>query len=144
MKHTCPLTATTLTLATLITVAILLTTGCVERIIHVDSTPAGAIVTLNGQEIGPTPADTGFLWYGTYDVQLRLDGYEPLDAPKKITAPIYQWPLIDLFFEVFWPGTITDEHQWNFTMNPTTPADPNTLLESAVNLKTRLNTTDPQ
>ena len=115
--------------------ACLLTVGCVERIIRIDSTPPGAIVTLNGQEIGPTPADTGFLWYGTYDVQLRLDGYEPLEAPKKISAPIYQWPLIDLFFETLWPGTITDEQQWNFTMTPMTPTDPNTLLQDAVSLK---------
>ena len=52
-------------------------TGCnrVERNLQVTSNPPGALVYLNGQEAGRTPMNKSFVWYGTYDVQVRKEGY---------------------------------------------------------------------
>ena len=66
----------------------LTTLGCVERVITVTSRPAGAIVWLNDQEVGATPVTVPFTWYGTYDVVLRMNGYEPIHAPKKAATPL--------------------------------------------------------
>lgn len=51
--------------------------GCVERTISITSDPSGALVFLNDEEIGRTPCEASFLHYGTYDVRIVKDGYEP-------------------------------------------------------------------
>ena len=52
--------------------------GCgVERTLQIESNPPGALVHLNGEEVGRTPMRKAFVWYGTYDVQLRKDGDLP-------------------------------------------------------------------
>ena len=59
----------------LIAVALLFCGGCgVERTLQIESDPPGALVTLNGNEVGRTPTRKEFVWYGTYDVQLRRRG----------------------------------------------------------------------
>lgn len=50
-----------------------LLSGCVERLITVKSNPSGAIVFLNDEEIGRTPATVPFRFYGVYDVRLELE-----------------------------------------------------------------------
>ena len=56
----------------------LLCTGCVRRTISIVSNPPGALVWLNDREVGRTPIEVEFLYYGTYDVRIVKDGYEPL------------------------------------------------------------------
>ena len=40
---------------------------------RVQSDPPGALVYLNGEEVGRTPLAHDFLWYGNYDVELRSE-----------------------------------------------------------------------
>src|SRR5438045_3252646 len=54
--------------------------GCVRRTLAVRSDPPGALVYLNGVEVGRTPVQRDFVWYGTYDVQVRKDGYDTIKA----------------------------------------------------------------
>ena len=62
--------------ATALGATALLGAGCgVERTLQVNSDPPGALVSLNGEEVGRTPMRKMFLWYGTYDLELRKDGY---------------------------------------------------------------------
>lgn len=46
-------------------------TACVERTISITSTPSGALVHLNDQEVGRTPLTVPFTYYGVYDVRLE-------------------------------------------------------------------------
>lgn len=102
--------------------------GCVERTLSVQSTPPGALVYLNDQESGRTPMQHDFLWYGTYEVTLRMDGYESLKTRADILPPIYQWPGLDLFAEIL-PITIKDHHTIAYTLRPCAPAgDPQALV----------------
>ena len=57
---------------------VLLLSGCVERQLTIKTIPAGALVTLNDEEIGPSPVTTSFNWYGDYNVRISKDGYETL------------------------------------------------------------------
>ena len=66
----------------------------------VKSDPPGALVYLNGEEVGRTPMTRDFTWYGTYDVELRKEGYETLKTSGKVIAPWWQWVPIDLFAEL--------------------------------------------
>jgi hypothetical protein len=81
----------------------------------VQSNPAGALVFLNDQEIGRTPVTRNFKWYGTYDVEVRSEGYETLRTKAKVWAPWWQWAPIDLV-AVFIPG-LEDHHELNFTLH---------------------------
>jgi hypothetical protein len=89
--------------------------GCAQRTLTINSEPSGALVYLNGDEVGRTPLKYDFNFYGDYDVVLRKDGYETLKTHQNLTAPIYMWPPIDLFSEAL---GVKDKRQWNFAMSP--------------------------
>src|SRR5436190_9742910 len=82
--------------------------GCgVEREMTIESDPPGALVYLNDTEVGRTPLKKDFTWYGKYDVVLRKDGYEPLQAKTDVNAPWWQWVPFDFFAELS-PVRLTD------------------------------------
>jgi hypothetical protein len=91
--------------------------GCVERTISITSEPPGAVVWLNDVEIGRTPVETDFTFYGVYDVRLRLEGYEPLLTSAVAKAPVYDLPAIDLLAEAV-PATIESRIDWHFALVP--------------------------
>jgi len=91
--------------------------GCLERTIVVTSEPPGAVVWLNDQELGRTPVETDFTFYGTYDVRLRLEGYEPLVTSRVASAPIYEVPGLDIFAEAV-PAKIATRLEWHFDLVP--------------------------
>src|SRR5687768_9820611 len=74
----------------------LLAAGCVgvRRELTVESDPPGALVYLNGEEVGRTPLTKEFVYYGTVDLQLRKDGYDLLEDRPNVWAPIWQIPPI--------------------------------------------------
>lgn len=54
------------------------------------SDPSGALVHLNDQEVGRTPVDVPFLFYGEYDVRLSKEGYKALWTSAKAKAPWWE------------------------------------------------------
>src|SRR5688500_11766935 len=96
-------------------------TGCLERTISISSEPARALVWLNDVEVGRTPLEVDFTFYGTYDVRLDLDGYEPIVTSRTTKAPIYEYPGLDLLAEAV-PTTIETNIRWHFALRPTLEA----------------------
>jgi len=92
-------------------------TGCVERRISITSDPSGARVWLNDQEVGETPVEVDFTWFGVYDVRLKKDGYEPLVTTAEAKAPLHEQPGID-FVAMAIPGTSRTNIAWHFTLEP--------------------------
>lgn len=113
--------------------------GCVERTMTLDSTPPGALVYLNDQEIGRTPLTKDFLWYGNYEVIVRAEGYETLKTTSNVKAPWWQWVPIDLFAEIL-PIPFKDHQQFTYTLTPasTQPADPDGLMKRGLQLQSEL------
>ena len=103
--------------------------GCVRRTISISSDPPGALVWLNDREIGRTPVEIEFLYYGTYDVRLSRDGYEPLHAPAEAKPPWWDTIPLDLISEVV-PGEQVSRIEWHFDLQPL-QNDPDELLERA-------------
>jgi PEGA domain len=95
--------------------------GCVERILTVQSNPPGALVYLNGQEMGRTPVQRDFTWYGTYDVTVRHEGYETIKKPEPVIAPIYEWVPFDLVAELL-PIPLKDRRTLTYDLKPMPPA----------------------
>jgi hypothetical protein len=113
--------------------------GCVQRTLQIESSPPGALVYLNGEEVGRTPMRKNFVWYGTYDVQLRKEGYHTLSRKTKVWAPWWQWPPIDLVAELL-PLPLEDNHYARYRLKPVTEheADPQQVLSRAKEIRQRL------
>jgi hypothetical protein len=113
--------------------------GCVERSIDVTSNPPGALVTANDQEIGRTPFSRQFTWYGTYEVQVRKDGYQTFKAETPVIAPWWQWIGFDLIAEIL-PVRLEDHHEISYTLKPFSDehSDPESLVQRAQGLRERL------
>ena len=123
--------------------AALVAGGCVERTLQIRSEPPGALVYLNGEEAGRTPMRKTFIWYGTYDVQLRKEGYVTESAETKVWAPWWQVPPIDLVAEVL-PVPLRDRHVVTYRLKQQTErqTDPALLLERAAGMRGRLRSSE--
>jgi hypothetical protein len=111
--------------------------GCVRRQMTITSEPAGAMVYLNDREVGRTPLTTDFLWYGTYDVQLRKDGYETLSTRTRVVAPWWGWPPFDLAAEMM-PFHPTDHRQFNYVMSERQEEPTSALVARGIEFKSRM------
>lgn len=112
--------------------------GCVQRELTVQSNPSGAIVLLNDREMGRTPFTHSFLWYGTYDVVLRKDGYQTMKTSADVNAPFWQWVPLDAVTN-FLP--LRDEHVIRFDLKPEPPLDVTALIARGQILQQQLQST---
>ena len=111
--------------------------GCVERKLTVISTPPGARVYLDGQEMGITPVTFRFDWYGKREFLLRRDGYRTLREVCDVHEPFYERPFINIVSDLT-PLPFTDHKTIEFTMQPVTEVNRETLLDRANEMKYRL------
>jgi hypothetical protein len=93
---------------------LLLCGGCVERVMRISTDPPGARIYVNGEERGITTPrrpviEVPFLWYGSYGITVRKDGYHTEDVSHTVRAPPYQWVGPDLFAEIL-PVRFRDVH----------------------------------
>ena len=95
--------------------------GCVERTLSITSEPRGALVYLNDEEVGRTPLEVPFTFYGTYDVRLEAAGHKPLWTMQEAKAPFWETPGIDLFAEMVPNGQ--SRIDWHFEMQPEVDAE---------------------
>ena len=97
--------------------------ACVERKLFIRSDPPGAEVCLSGRKAGQTPLTVPFDYYGTRDVEMRLDGCKAVRKHVEVPAPWYQYFPLDLFTDLLWPGTIEDVHEVFFVLEPYSAGD---------------------
>lgn len=93
-------------------------TGCVERILAVRSDPPGARVFVDGREVGTTPCDHEFSFYGTVEVTLRAPGRLSRRELATLPAPWYQVFPLDFFTDLVIPWTIRDVHELSVELEP--------------------------
>ncbi len=97
--------------------------GCqsVQRRMTIRSNPPGAMVLVDGREIGYTPASVDFTYYATREVTLVKDGYETLTTLQSFEKPWYQYPGIEFVSDNLLPVTVTNRHDLTYNMRPTVP-----------------------
>lgn len=88
---------------------VILASGCVRRRLTVRTSPPGAVVSVDNQVIGTTPAASPFLFYGTREIRVEKDGYRTETLQRRISPPWYQYPGIDFVAETLWPWELRDE-----------------------------------
>ena len=101
----------------LVGVTMLSSGGCIRRTLAITTEPSGALLWLNDREVGRTPVEVDFDYYGTYDVRLEQDGYEPMMTSGQADAPWWDTVVVDLFAEAV-PGTLTSRIEWHYVMKP--------------------------
>lgn len=112
--------------------ALVLLPGCLKRTISITTEPEGALVTLNDVEVGRTPLETDFTFYGTYDVRIRREGYEPIVTKAKASVPVQELPGIDLAAEAL-PVRMHNVVRWHWDLTPRVEnAMPKAEAEAAV------------
>lgn len=92
--------------------------GCVSRRMTFVSNPPGAMVLLEGKEIGYSPASADFIYYGTRQVTMIKDGYETKTEFVTVPAPWYQWPGIEFFADNFSLHRVNDRRYFKFDLQP--------------------------
>ena len=112
--------------------------GCVERRLTIATEPSDAIVYLNDEEIGRSPVTVDFNWYGVYQVQIIKPGFDILNDQRQLAAPAHDSFPWDFFAEVLWPGTITDEYNWKFTLEPAVNMPSEELLQKAEKMRKQM------
>ena len=117
---------------------ILFSSGCVERRLTIKSTPPGALVLLNDEEIGPTPVTTSFNWYGDYNIIISKEGYETLKTHRMLKGPWYDRFPFDFFAQILMPKKIVDSYEWTFTLSEKQLMPRETLIKNAEDLQKKL------
>jgi hypothetical protein len=112
--------------------------GCVERRLTINTRPQGAMVVLNDEEIGQSPATVPFNWYGDYNVRISKEGYETLKTHRRLKSPWYDKFPWDFFAQVISPKKIRDSYEWTFELSPKQPPDREQLIQKAQDLKEKL------
>ena len=95
--------------------------GCVHRRVTINSNPSGALVRIDGKDIGYTPASIDYTWYGTREIQLLKDGYETQTQLVEIGAPWYQKFPLDFVSDNFLGTHVRDHRRFDFNMQPKQP-----------------------
>lgn len=118
---------------------VLSSSGCVYRRLTIRSNPPGAIVEVNGQRIGTTPASMDFTYYGTYDIKMSKPGYQTLTVKQPVAPPWYQIPPLDAVSDNLIPVQVTNRHDflWNLTPLPPEAFDDHRLRDRGQEYRTR-------
>lgn len=109
--------------------------GCVSRRITINSDPAGALVYMDGEELGYTPVSTDFTYYGTREFTLVKDDYETLTVLQKVRTPWYQVPPLDLISDNFLPGRVTDRNNFFYRLQKRESVRTKDLIDNAHRLR---------
>ncbi|MEE8105073.1 MAG: hypothetical protein V3T86_06020 [Planctomycetota bacterium] len=92
--------------------------ACVERRLHIRTDPEGAWIRVNGEPKGRSKLKWEFDHYGTILLEADLDGYARYYQPHKLKMPWWQYPVLNFFADVLWPGRIVDEQEVVLKLQP--------------------------
>ena len=110
--------------------------GCVKRTVTITSQPQGALVWVNEREVGRTPLEFEFLYYGEYDVRIEGDGQEPIMTSRWPDRPIWDAPVVDLVAEMS-PFRFESNPVWHFELEERND-DQESLVQRAKFLSTSI------
>lgn len=119
--------------------------GCVDRFLAIHSDPPGAAVYLDGEKVGTTPCEVGYIWYGTRDLVLELRGYTLIRQQVVLNPPWWQITPLDLVTDVVIPFTIRDRMAVSYTLEtaPVSREEVDAVLQKADELRKKAEAPSP-
>jgi hypothetical protein len=121
--------------AALLAALLLSMTGCVRRRLTVRTTPPGAQVFIDDQEIGTTPCSASYVYYGTRKITLMKDGYRTETVFQKIPPPWYEISPLDFLAENVYPLEVRDERIVDVQLVPEELVPQQKLIDRAALLR---------
>ncbi len=119
-------------------IAGLISGGCVERRLTINTKPEGALVVLNDEEIGTSPVTVSFNWYGDYCVRISKPDFETLNTHRELKGPWYDHFPFDFFAQTVNPKRIIDSYEWTFELSPKQQISREELVQKAREMKKQL------
>ncbi|MBL05753.1 MAG: PEGA domain-containing protein [Planctomycetota bacterium] len=83
--------------------ALLLLSGCVQRVLRIESDPPGASVYVNGKAAGKTPLEHPFDFYGEFEIVLRHTDHQSKRIVHEASPPWYAYFPMDMIVEFLLP-----------------------------------------
>jgi hypothetical protein len=109
--------------------------GCVRRRMTIRTSPPGAQVFVDDQEIGTTPCSASYVYYGTRKITVMKDGYRTETIFQKFNPPWYEIPPLDFVSENLIAREIRDERIVDIQLVPEQEVPQQKLLERAQSLR---------
>lgn len=116
-------------------IALVSSPGCIHRRVTVRTDPPGALVLLEGEEVGYTPYSFDFTYYGTREFTLVKDGYETVTVLQKVPKPWYQRFPLEFVTDNFSVVKINDRHDYTYRLRPQVIVPTQELLDRASGLR---------
>ena len=114
---------------------LLISMGCVRRRLTVRTSPPGAVVAVDNQTIGTSPAASSFTYYGTRELRIEKDGFRTETIKRRLDPPWYEAPGLDFIAETLWPWEIRDERIIDVQLVPETIEPAEAVLQRADQLR---------
>lgn len=113
--------------------------GCnsTHRRLTIDSQPRGALVMVDGERVGFTPASISYDYYATRRITLVKDGFETQSWLQPIKSPWWQLPPQEFVTDNLWPTQLEDRRVILRTLCPKTIAPTEDVLIRADDLRGR-------
>lgn len=111
------------------------TPGCVRRRLTVRTNPPGAVVSVDNQVIGASPAASTFTFYGTREIRVEREGYRTETIRRQLNPPWYQYPPLDFITETLWPLEIRDERVIDVELVPRENVPIDAVIDRAEQLR---------
>ena len=83
--------------------ALLILSGCVQRVLRIESDPPGASVYVNGKAAGKTPLEHPFDFYGEFEIVLRHTDHQSKRIVHEASPPWYAYFPMDMIVEFLLP-----------------------------------------
>ena len=118
--------------ALFVALGVLSSSGCMHRRLTVRSDPPGALVQVDGEEVGYTPASIDYTYYGTREITLQKAGFKTLTTQVKLETPWYQVFPLDFVTDNFALTKINDRREVSYALTPE-QLEPREYLEERAN-----------
>jgi len=112
--------------------------GCVTRRLRLRSDPPGATAYVDDYEVGTTPCDVSYTYYGTRKVVLIKDGFETRTVMQEFPSPWYQYFPVDFVAENVVPWDIRDVRTVEYKLTPQVLVPTEQILRNGRNLRQSL------
>ncbi len=82
------------------------------------SDPPDAFVFVDGNNVGKTPLETKFTWYGKVNLVVEKPGFKTIESISNLPVSWYQVFPLSIIVDVFVPWNTKDRREFSFKLEP--------------------------